>query len=534
MKFIMDMVHDNPGQERFKTEFRKPEKLLDFGYNTQVFRQNNTTVTFDRLGEDFFCEEGGHEWLEKMTKLSVDEIFPAHEAGLMTMCHIDLFVLPKLLAEKYKDEICDEDGRISIYREKTKELHRIMFDEMFERYPIDGLIIRVGETYLHDTPFHIGNGAVKYGVIEDEKNEFAELINFLREEVCIKHGKFLVFRTWDCFFNRFHSSLEYYLDVTNRIEPCDKLIFSIKHTVIDFYRNIKFNPCIGEGIHKQVIEVQCQREYEGKGAYPMYNMNGVINGFPEMKYRKGIKDFANNPLVCGIFGWSRGGGWNGPYIKNEFWCDLNAFVICKYAQEPNRNERDLFFEYCTERMGLDNENSERFYEMCLRVSDAVLHGRYITPYDKSLNESGLPCANWLRDDQIAPLSRLNPIFDYLEENNLVQEAIDEKELSVRIWNEIRDKFDKIEIENKALKEFISNSIEYGLRFYSIINIVFRIYAKCRKNENVKDLLEKYDDAWTRYLELEKRNQASSSFSGERFEGIRGVDETIEFCRENLA
>ena len=63
MKFIMDMVHDNPGQERFKTEFRKPEKLLDFGYNTQVFRQNNTTVTFDRLGEDFFCEEGGHEWL---------------------------------------------------------------------------------------------------------------------------------------------------------------------------------------------------------------------------------------------------------------------------------------------------------------------------------------------------------------------------------------------------------------------------------------------------------------------------------------
>ena len=48
MKFIMDMVHDNPGQERFKTEFRKPEKLLDFGYNTQVFRQNNTTVKFDR------------------------------------------------------------------------------------------------------------------------------------------------------------------------------------------------------------------------------------------------------------------------------------------------------------------------------------------------------------------------------------------------------------------------------------------------------------------------------------------------------
>ena len=81
----------------------------------------------------------------------------------------------------------------------------------------------------------------------------------------------------------------------------------------------------------------------------------------------------------------------------------------------------------------------------------------------------------------------------------------EKELSIRIWNEIRDKFDEIEIKNIALKEFISNSIEYGLRFYSIINIVFRIYAKCRKNENAKDLLEKYDDAWTRYLELKKKS-----------------------------
>ena len=46
--------------------------------------------------------------------------------------------------------------------------------------------------------------------------------------------------------------------------------------------------------------------------------------------------------------------------------------------------------------------------------------------------------------------------------------------------------------------------EYGLMFYSIINIVFRIYAKCRKNENANDLLEKYDDAWTRYLELKKK------------------------------
>lgn len=533
MQFIMDMVHDNPGEERTKTVFRSPEKLIEFGYNTQVFRQNNATITFDILGEDFFDSNEAKKWLENMTKRSMDEIIPAHEAGLMTMCHIDLFVLPKKLVEKYKNEICDENGRISIYREKTKEIHRIMINEMFEKYPIDGLIVRVGETYLHDTPFHTGNGAVGYGDITEEKREFVELIKFLRQEVCINHNKFLVFRTWDCFNDRFHSNCDYYLDVTNQIEVCDKLFFSIKHTMLDFWRNVRFNPCIGEGKHRQIIEVQCQREYEGKGAYPSYIMNGVIEGFSEMKDKKGLKDFKNNPLICGIFAWSRGGGWFGPYIKNEFWCDLNSYVICKYGQNPERSEKEIFLEYAKSEMGLDNKNANKFYEICLNVSDAVLHGRYISAYDESLDENSMPSANWIRDDQIAPLCRLNPVFEYLEKVDRVQVAIEEKENTVALWEEIKEKFNYIEIDDVKLKEFIENSIEYGLRFYTIIDIAFKIYAKCRKSENVKELLEKYDMAWKSYLELESRNQSASSYCGERFEGIKGIDDTIKYCRQNL-
>ena len=63
---------------------------------------------------------------------------------------------PKMLVKKYHDEICDENGKISIFKEKTKELHRKMFDEMFSKFQIDGLIIRVGETHLFDIPFHVG------------------------------------------------------------------------------------------------------------------------------------------------------------------------------------------------------------------------------------------------------------------------------------------------------------------------------------------------------------------------------------------
>lgn len=295
-----------------------------------------------------------------MTKIVEKEFSDAKKTGLMTMSHIDLFVLPKLLVEKYSDEICDESGKISIWKEKTKEFHRKMFDEMFSKFSVDGLIIRVGETYLHDTPFHVGNGALKYGNVEFEKKTFIELINFLAEEVCNKHGKYLIIRTWDLFSDKFHANEQYYLDITNHIEPLDKLFFSIKHTALDFWRNVKFNPCLGSGKHNQVVEVQSQREYEGKGAYPMYVMNGIINGFSENKIKTGLKDIVNNRLIKGVYTWSRGGGWNGPYIKNEFWYDINFYILGQYFNNHNQSEEEILFKYTTEKMGMDEENGKNF------------------------------------------------------------------------------------------------------------------------------------------------------------------------------
>lgn len=533
MEFIMDMVHDNPGEERTKSIFRNPKTLVEYGYNTQVFKHIQTIATFSALGEDFFPKHDGKQWLAEMTKIVDDEVFSAKAEGLMVMNHIDLFVLPKLLVEKYKDEMCDENGKISIYKEKTKEIHRVMFDELFERYPIDGLIIRVGETYLHDAPYHVGNGAVEYGDIEAEKDAFVELINFLREEVCIKHNKYLFFRTWDCFPDRFHADLQYYLDVTNRIEPCGKLVFSIKHTALDFWRRVKFNPCIGEGKHRQIIEVQCQREYEGKGAYPSYVMDGVINGFSEIKDKKGLRDFCSNPLICGIYGWSRGGGWFGPYIKNEFWCELNSYVISHYAQNPNREEKDIFFEFAKIKMGLDENGAEIFYQLCKKASDAVLHGRYIEAYDKTLNEEIMPCNNWTRDDKLGGLRQLNDIFDYLDREGLTDEAIAEKEKSVKEWQEVKEMFAQIEMKDKELEAFIENSIEYGFKLYEIAYISFKMFAAYRAGKSCREILEEYDRAWAEYRELEKRPQASSLYDDTYYfsENNLGLNETVELCRK---
>ena len=39
-------------------------------------------------------------------------------------------------------------------------------------------------------------------------------------------------------------------------------------------RPAKWNPQLGTGKHAQIIEVELQREYEGKSAYPNYAMSG--------------------------------------------------------------------------------------------------------------------------------------------------------------------------------------------------------------------------------------------------------------------
>jgi hypothetical protein len=102
----------------------------------------------------------------------------------------------------------------------------------------------------------------------------------LRDEACVQRNKMVIYRTWDFGYN-FHVNPQYYLKVTDAIEPHPNLIFSIKHQAGDFLRMTPFNPTLGIGRHRQIVEVQCQREAYGKGAHPFYVGDGVINGWEE-------------------------------------------------------------------------------------------------------------------------------------------------------------------------------------------------------------------------------------------------------------
>lgn len=284
-RLLLDMVHHNPGEPPFQTQFLNPSVLAQLGYNGQVFKHLNCGVLFDSIGQDLF-PAGSPEraWMDALRNNLREEICRAKSAGLKVLYHIDLFVLPAALVRSEADAILDSSGQISFAKLRTREIHRMLFAEMFRDFPeVDGLVVRTGETYLIDTPYHAGNGPVRFAdtPVSGEKSLFQDLVNFLREEICVRHNRLLIYRTWDTHRDRFHASADYYLDVTRGVKPHPKLIFSIKHTQLDFFRRIPFNPALGQGDHPQIIEVQCQREFEGKGAHPNYVIKGVIEGFEE-------------------------------------------------------------------------------------------------------------------------------------------------------------------------------------------------------------------------------------------------------------
>ncbi|MBC8009330.1 MAG: hypothetical protein H7067_04445, partial [Burkholderiales bacterium] len=247
LPYVFDMVHHNPGEAKTPTQFLDPQVLKAWGFNGNIPREFvQAAVNYDSYDPDTF-PAGSTEraWVENYAR-EIDVLFNSMKAaGQPCYPFTDFIVLPKSLVKKYQADICDDQGRVDISRTKTKEILRAMIAEIFNRFPaLGGLTVRHGETYLHDVPYHTGGNPIING-----ETSHIELINLIRDEICVKRNKLLFYRTWD--FGNMHDKPAYYLGVTDHVEPHPNLLFSIKHQLGDFHRLSRFNPCLGIGKHRQ-------------------------------------------------------------------------------------------------------------------------------------------------------------------------------------------------------------------------------------------------------------------------------------------
>jgi len=503
---VLDLVHDNPGDAPFVTAFNDPETLKSFGYDAKVFMifdSPQLAINWEAFDPSIF-PRGSTErnWVEEKAARLKRLYGDVKSAGLSVLCMSDLILLPNKLAKKMEEEGTDwRDPR----HPRTQELLRHMIAESFEILPeLDGLIVRIGETYLDDAPHHAG------GIREKKSPEetIIPLMQLLREELCVKRSKQLYFRTW----LSFDTDEEAYLKVSEAIEPHPLLTISVKHCEGDFHRGNRFSRILGTGRHPQIVEAQCAREYEGKGCYPNYIGEGVINGFEEYSNTmessdlKGIQEFAaTSPLYAGVWTWSRGGGWLGPYTRNEFWCSLNAWVMAQWARNPRRSEEEVFNEYAREVLKLSPEDGLLFRKLCLLSAQAVVRGKRTTHNDIR--------PWWSRDQYIR-----EP--DLPKDPGLRERVLREKSEALDIWDEICTLSQEIRFADEVTTSFVRVTCDYGRFLYAIYRLNF-VMKDCEENFDplaAEQLLREYEVIWQGWREYAEKHADSPTLYKE--EGFR--------------
>jgi hypothetical protein len=496
LKYIIDMVHHNPGEPLYESKFTRPDVLKDMGYNSKcfyLFDSPTLAINWDKFDKRILPEGSPErEWVDKKAARLHVMYNECKRKGMKIYAMSDLILLPKRLIELYHIDKTFGDPQDTL----TQRILRFQMDQIFRQFPeMDGLIVRIGETYLEDAPYHKGSILNK----GDADKCIIPLMNLLRDEVCVKLNKKIFFRTWWTF----DTDAKKYEYVSKMVEPHPNLVIAVKHCEGDFHRGNPFSKVLGLGRHPQLVEIQCAREYEGKGCYPNYIAKGVIDGFEEHQERKdkgelwNLRDINKTGKLAGLWTWTRGGGWEGPYPTNELWCDLNAWILAQWANNPQATEQSLFNRFCKERLHLDAQSIPAFRQIALLSAHAALRGFRSVAYPNDV------MSMWTRDEYIS--------FPELPKDvNRAKVIISEKDDAVNDWNEIVKYSQKVKASSAIDEEYIKVSCEYGRQMFRIFRAVFHLAGikQLNMDYNKQQYLQEYDDAWNSLKKLESAYPSS--------------------------
>ncbi len=618
--FTASMVHNNPGLEPYTSNYNNSQFLADRSIDEQVFflydcaqygllwdkydQSQGITLTEEQWKADpdgtkaqndrkvFPYGSEARAWVEAKRADLHKKYDAADAAGVDVYFMMDMIVMPAHLKAMRSDIM---SGKIDITKPEVQKVMDFMFQEMFTEFPtIDGIYIRYGETYTGTkygdaAPYHTGNNPILHG-----EQSHMTLINYMSAKLfgdkrVDEAYRDVIYRTWG--FGGFQNNPSEYLRVSENVRPNEHLYFCIKHSTGDFHRDVAFNQTIGIGQHQQIVEVQCAREYEGKGAYPNFLIHGVINGMeeyewlnPDDEYQclRDVINSAEDPQVKGIWIWPRGGGWNGPYINgvngirndneyygqgeprlsnpevviedgSEMWNDLNAYVVTQWAKDTSKTDKYYVKEYAKNYLGMDEEDAENFYKLCILSEHAVLLGRGTN--DPSVQSK---CNNtwWTRDQNIAPGNLQNNINKAVN-NNLQGTVLREKAECVAMWKEMLEIAQGFKTDAKLIdsptvgvKDYIITTCKYGYYFFDITQQMYIAGIEKAKGEKngecdinaIHDAVSEYDRLWAEWEELyETAPGCPSLFAKEDqsqnligYSSNRGTDAFMKNYRESLS
>ncbi|MEM8739327.1 MAG: hypothetical protein AAGG38_12765 [Planctomycetota bacterium] len=403
----------NPGEPGVDSRYHSPAELKALGYTGRVLFE--TTGLSGVPDPEAITDTELRRWAQQTQDSVTRAVEACEQVGLEAYLFYDVLVLARDVVERNKpgltcknrpDVLCPaSDG---VYKQVFASL-----DAMIRRWPgIAGIMLRFGDTEAQRLPHLLGNDLYtphcprcsQFG----RADRVVQVLEQAHRLVVEKHQKRLIARAWNVRPYGMHDTADLAERIAQRLPGSpddDRLVLSFKFTETDFWRYQPWNRaslrCGGRPV---MYELQCQREFEGKGGVPNWQVPLWRDGAPESGDAagggvNGLAAAAERVNLVGLLSWVRGGGWGGPFLRDETWIDANAYAVPRLADDLSADPSQIARDWVDQRLGLSDPAAAEVVVRILKHSpEMVRQAFYIGPFATQKANPWHPAADWIQDD----------------------------------------------------------------------------------------------------------------------------------------
>ncbi|MAE61172.1 MAG: hypothetical protein CMJ49_07430, partial [Planctomycetaceae bacterium] len=265
---VLATILDNPGEPPAETQYRNPQVLRDLGYTGVV--DYATTGLSGLLTPDTPGDAEMRQWVGEQYQQTRRTLADARSAGLDVYLTYDAPTLSRELVGSAMT-CTDQPDVLCPAAYELMDMSGQCLEGLIKQFdPVAGVVLRLGDTDAHRLSFLIGNDVyaphcARCGSM-GRAHRLDRYIRFFYDLVVQKLDRQLIVRAWNVRPGGLHDQVDLAARVANMLPIDDRLILSFKFTQTDFWRYQPWNPSsLVFGDRPIIYELECQREFEGKG-----------------------------------------------------------------------------------------------------------------------------------------------------------------------------------------------------------------------------------------------------------------------------
>ena len=484
---LLDMIHDNHGEPAFRTRYRDPAVLAEYGFHALVIPEALAVLPSARPAAP---GPGQRDAVAERSTAIDSQVAQAAGQGLQVFFYVDALLLPRKLVHAARDRyLCDDgSGRLCPAKPAVYDAYAGLLAELLTRWPeAAGVVVRSGEVYPETAPHMVGSALHESSCPACRAlGAVARLTGFIQRMHAVvagEHHRLYVHRAWQKAGSgaTLHEDAALFRELAAGLPHDQRLLFSFKFTRGDFLAGQPANPCLVDPATAQRgkwIELQCEREFEGKGAFPNFQpvlwcdflrSTGLGGALLE---RQAHPETA--PAALDLWGWSRGGGWGGPYVPREDWIDANVFGLAELARNPLATPEQIARAWASRTFGVEPTSrvAQSIVELLLISPRAIERLLYEPAASARGHEAGR--ISWVRDDQL-DVDALWASAARLPDGPAIAAACREKLAGLEDVEQMRQLFERIglELPNQAQARDLANMLIF---YNSFAGAVAHLYC----------------------------------------------------------